>query len=156
PWVAGQALLFTRRYFEACRLRLAPGGSMCQWVQGYGLHPADFRSVVATFAAVFPHVSLWEESTSGGDYLLLGSEAPLAIDPERLAAVMKEPTVKEGLDRIERSLPADLLSRFVASDATLRRFTAGAPVQDEDRPWLEFTAPLALHNDTLGRILASL
>ena len=58
PWVAGQAALFTREFFDLVRSRLAPGGIFCQWVQGYGLRAPDFQSVVATFAAAFPDAKI--------------------------------------------------------------------------------------------------
>src|SRR5262249_52743811 len=138
------------------RRHLAPGGIMCQWVQGYGLEPGDFRSIVATFAEAFPQVSLWEESTAGGDYLLLGSERPLEVDAAALGRSLRAPPIAGDLGRVEVVGAADLLSRFVADDAALRRFSAGAVPQTEDRLSLEFTAPTALYRDTLGRIVKSL
>lgn len=156
PWIAGQGLLFTREFFTSARRHLAKGGMMCQWVQGYGLEPEDFRSVVATFADVFPHVSMWEESTAGGDYLLLGSQQALVVDPEALASRLGTPTIAEDLGRVEITGLADLLSHFVAGDEALRQFAAGARLQTEDRLSLEFTAPAALYRDTLGRIIKSL
>ncbi|MGH7339956.1 MAG: spermidine synthase, partial [Candidatus Rokuibacteriota bacterium] len=143
PWIAGEAILFTREFFELARRRLAPGGILCQWLQGYGLSPEDFRSVVSTFMQVFPHSSLWEESTAGGDYLLLGSDAPLAIDPRRLAEAMGRMSIARDLSRIEVDGPADLLSLFVAEGARLGNLAAGAPIQTQDRLSLEHTAPPA-------------
>ena len=156
PWVAGEASLFTREFFALARGRLAEGGIMCQWVQGYGLDPEDFRSVVATFTSVFPHASLWEESTTGGDYLLLGSDAPMSIDPARLGEAMAAARVSADLERVEIASAADLLSLRITQGESLARYASGAALQTEDRLALEFSAPRALHRETLGAILAAL
>ena len=156
PWIAGEAVLFTREFFALARDRLAPGGVMCQWVQGYGLDPSDFRSVVATFASVFPEVSLWEESTAGGDYLMLGSTEAIRVDAHSLAGRMMSPEVAEDLARIEVEDPAGLLVHFVAGNSEVRKLVEGAQVQTQDRLQLEHTAPLALRAETLGGILAIL
>ncbi len=156
PWVAGEASLFTREFFTLARRHLAAGGVMCQWIQGYGLAPEDFRSVVATFAEVYPAVSLWEESTAGGDYLLIGSEEPLVIDPRRLRDAMRQPAVAADLGRVEISGPAGLLSHFVSGGRSMAAFADGARIQTEDRLALEFSALPALHRDTLGAILGAI
>lgn len=156
PWVSGQAILFTREFFMLARARLAPGGLMSQWLQGQGLGALEFRSIVATFAGVFPHVSLWEESTGGGDYILIGSEDPLRIDAAVMRGLMREPSVSRSLARVEIREPADLLARHVSGEESLRAFSEGAPSQTEDRLALETSAMRALHRETLGEILAAL
>jgi spermidine synthase len=153
PWVAGQASLFTREFFMLERDRLTSGGIVCQWLQGYGLRAEDFRSVVATFTSVFPEASLWEESTAGGDYLLVGSAGPLRIDAARLARALARPDVQSDLARIDVRGPADLLAHYVAGPLQLADLAAGAALQTEDRLALEFTAPRALREETLGGIL---
>ncbi|HKY32086.1 MAG TPA: fused MFS/spermidine synthase [Candidatus Polarisedimenticolia bacterium] len=156
PWIAGQAVFFTREFFEAVSRRLQPGGFFCQWVQGYGLDAPDFLSIVGTFRSVFPNATLWEESTAGGDYLLIASTRPMAIDPDALRAAMAEPAVRADLAAIGVAAPEDLLSRYVAGPLELSGLTAGAPLQSDDRLSLEFTAPRALHRETLGSIVAAL
>jgi Flp pilus assembly protein TadD len=129
---------------------------MCQWVQGYGLDPADFRSVVATFASVFPEVSLWEESTSGGDYLMLGSNESIRIDTASLTESMRSSGVAADLARVEVDDPAALLVHFVSGNEEVRKLVRGAAIQTQDRLQLEHTAPRALRTETLGGILAIL
>src|SRR5262249_28769973 len=70
PWMAGVAALFTREFFEAARLRLEPGGLMCQWAHTYDMSAGDLRSIVRTFHAVFPVATVW--LAGGGDLLLIG------------------------------------------------------------------------------------
>jgi len=70
PWMSGVATLFTREFFEAARSRLKPGGLLCQWAHTYDISADDLRSIVGTFASVFPQGTLW--MVGDGALLLLG------------------------------------------------------------------------------------
>ncbi|MDP6932070.1 MAG: hypothetical protein QGG40_04100, partial [Myxococcota bacterium] len=84
PWITGVSNLFTLEYWLAGRSRLSDGGTFCQWIQMYDLDPGDFRSLVATFLAVFPESWLFE-TVSGSDLLLVGGGegtlSNLPLDP---------------------------------------------------------------------------
>ncbi len=156
PWISGQAALFTREYFDQARRRLLPGGIMAQWLQAYGLRVEEFRSVMATFASAFPCVTVWEESTAGGDYLLLGSGVCPDLDPARIAIAWSPPAVRADLERVEMEAPAALLAQLVMDDGRVRRFVEGVALQSEESLALEFAARRSLRLDTLGAVMASL
>ena len=82
--------LFTAEFFHNSRQQLAPGGLFATWIQAYALQTRDVQTIVATFKSAFPHVATWE-LMPGGDYLLIGSDAPLAPDPEDFAARLDYP-----------------------------------------------------------------
>ena len=88
PWAAGASYLYTAEYFQMARTHLREGGVMCQWLPTYGLSHEDFRSVVASFAAAFPHMNLWQTSH---DVLLIGSHAPLQVDLGLLTRRLAQP-----------------------------------------------------------------
>jgi spermidine synthase len=148
PWVAGVSNLFTLEFYRLARSRLRPGGLFCQWVQAYRLDPEDLRGIVATFLQVFPQATLWEESAGGGDYFLVGGDAPPQIDLDRLrsssTAAAWEDLARAGVDG-----PAALLSRFVTGPAGLAALAAGARIHTDDDLYLEWRAPLALFRDSL-------
>jgi spermidine synthase len=159
PWVAGTAALYTRETFTAARDRLRDGGLMVQWIQGYALLPEDLRSVVATFLDVFPATTLWEESPAGGDYFLVGVRSGTPQQPlpvERIDERLRRPAVRADLGRAGIRDLADLLGHFVTGPEALRGYTAGAPLQRDDRLALEFSAPRALFEDTLPRQVRAL
>ncbi len=147
PWMAGVANLFSRDFYQLARRRLADGGIMVQWIHGYNLFPRELRTVVATFRSVFPHSTLWR--TLRGDYLLVGTASPLTIDytlvEQRVGA---SATVREDISSLRLGSPVDLLTFFLLDEADLARFATGAPENTDDRPLLEFAAPLALYADT--------
>jgi spermidine synthase len=138
PWMAGMAALFTREFFEIARARLRPGGVMCQWTHTYDMGEADLRSIVATFAAAFPHVLLWQ--VGEGDLLLVGSEAPL--EPRLEAAARGwTPEVAADLASVGIDRPFALLALVAGSTPVARAFADGAAEQRDDRQALEFSAP---------------
>ncbi len=147
PWMAGVANLFSREFYRLARQRLAPDGVMVQWFHGYSLFPRELKMIVNTFRQVFPHATLWR--TIRGDYLLVGRASPLSVDyallERRIAA---SATVWEDMASLRLSSPLDLLSLFFLDEADLASFAEGAPENTDDRPLLEFAAPLALYADT--------
>ena len=142
PWIAGVVSLFTREFHESARRRLAPDGIMVQWLQGYSIFTDDVRMVLRTMQEVFPHVSVW--APFPGDFLLVATPGPATLDlslvERRLAA---SPALREDFARLRLDGPG-LAWRFFLGEDDARRFAAGAPLNTDDRPLLEF-ASLALY-----------
>jgi spermidine synthase len=139
PWIAGVAALFTQEFLSAVRERLAPGGIICQWAHIYDISESDVQSIVQTFAAVFPHGTMW--LVGAGDLLLVGATEP--IEP-RLAHIerawQQRPRVAADLKIASVFDPFGVLSQFVGGEE-IRRFAEGAALQVDDRMALEFSAP---------------
>lgn len=149
PWIGGIATLFTVEFFDIARRRLTPDGIMVQWVHSYVMAPEDLRMVIASFRTVFPHATLW--TTMPGDYLLIGTLSPLAVDLDRLRAVYAaNPHLRQDLKQIKFPSPDVLLADFYLDEHDLERLTAGAPLNTDDRLPLEFSAPRNLYRDTIG------
>jgi spermidine synthase len=147
PWMAGVAALFTREFFEAARARLKPGGLLCQWTHTYEIGESDLKSIVATFASVFPQGTMW--LAGDGDLLLIGTTG--ADIESRLAGI----ATRSRLGSIPAALadvtipspvaPFVLLSQFAGGPAELASYGKGAAFQTDDRMSLEFTAVRAMY-----------
>lgn len=144
PWMAGVAALFTREFLLATRARLAPGGIVCQWAHTYNISDRDLRSIVATFASVFPNGTMW--LMGDGDLLLVGSTAPDALHLDELARHWDRPGVAADLRAVAAYEPFAFLSSYVGGPDEIRRYAAGAPLQSDDAMALEFSAPRALYD----------
>ena len=155
PWMTIAANLFTREFFAEGRRRLARGGVFGQWIQLYGMRPDDLRSLVATFAAVFPRVAVFW-GIPGRDLILLGSDVALDVDLDRIEAALALAPVAADLARIDVRGAADLLASYLTNDAGARAFAAGAPLNTDDNGRIEFRAPLSLHADTRSTNVAAL
>ncbi len=148
PWMAGVANLFSREFYALAQERLADDGIMVQWFHGYSMFPRDLKMIVNTFRQIFPHATLWR--TIPGDYLLVGAPSPLRVDYSLLEQRIAASTgVREDMASLRLPSPLDFLTLFLLGEADLTRFAEGAPVNTDDRPILEFAAPLALYGDTV-------
>jgi spermidine synthase len=148
PWMTGAASLFTREFFELARDRLRSGGVFGQWVQLYSLTPDMLRTIVRTFATVFPHAVVFQSSS--GDTMLVGSAAPLQPAYPALAARLLAPPVAEDLARVGIRHVADLAARLVLDVSDVERFVQAAVLNTDDNAHVEFTAPRTLYVDAVA------
>jgi spermidine synthase len=141
PWVPGVANLFTREFFELGRGRLKDDGVFVQWLQIYQLSTESLRSVLATYASVFPHVLVFRVAGAarGKDLILVGSRQPLSLG--RVGERMRDARVAKELSRIKLSTPADLEAWFVCDETLLAPAVAGAVINTDDNMRVETSAP---------------
>ena len=71
---------------------------MIQWIHVYSMSESDFKTVVGTFASVFPHTTVWEASL--GDFLLAGSMADPSEDFQLIAERIEQKDLKEDLEAL--------------------------------------------------------
>lgn len=153
PWMAGIAALFTQEFFDAARARLKPGGLICQWAHTYDISSDDLRSIVRTFASVFPQGTMW--LVGEGDLLLIGTTGA-AIDRhlEGIAQHWRQGRAPAALNDVgvaERAAPFALLSLFVGGPAELQRYGGEARIQTDDFMALEFSAPRAIYGRSMNQ-----
>ncbi len=149
PWHAGTSSLYAREMYETAARRLAPGGLFCQWLPLYQLTREEFEVIAHTFLATFPDAQLWRADfyPDRPVVALVGRLAPAQVD-------------LEGVGRRLATLPDWSRDPFLASPLALAMLYAGdlraaaddfagAPLNSDDRPRVEFLAP------RLTRIAAS-
>jgi spermidine synthase len=143
PWMAGVAALFTREFFEAARSRLTANGILCQWAHTYDISSDDLRSIVATFASVFPDGTMW--LVGDGDLLLVGSTSPVDARLSNVGEGWRSPQVSSDLQQVGLRNPFGLLSLYVGGGDELRQFGDEAAPQRDSRMALEFSGPRAIN-----------
>jgi spermidine synthase len=113
PWVTGVEMLFSVEFLETARERLAPGGVYAQWFHLYEIDEEAVELVLRTYAAVFPHVSVWY--TKGLDLLLLGlPDAERALDVAAMRKRFRQPDFFAGFRRAGvRGFPALLAHELI-------------------------------------------
>jgi spermidine synthase len=136
--LAGVSAFYTREYYELCLRRLNPGGLVSQWVPLHSLNPDIVRSLVRTFASVFPECSAW---FINADLFLIGSDRPLALDFAAASERLARPGLAEALAAADLEDPVELFSAFMLDKEAVARFAGEGPVMTDDRPWAEFEAP---------------
>jgi spermidine synthase len=155
PWISGMANLFTREFFDLAKNRLQKRGVMCQWVHAYSMSSIDFKTIVRTFQAVFPHVTVWEASF-GGDYLLIGSPQDLNTDYEMLINRLGDESMRADMGRMNIRDPAAFINKLIITEDAIAEYTKGAPLHTDDNALLEYSAPKALFQARSTQLLEEL
>lgn len=119
---------------------------MAQWFHTYNMSTADVKTVLHTYQTVFPHVSVWMPMP--GDLILIGSADPHGLYYPRLQAALAQPVIRGDLSRVDMASPQQLLPTFLLGGMELADYTAGALLNTDDRPLIEFNAPRNLYAET--------
>jgi spermidine synthase len=136
PWIVGVNNLFTVDFYRRVRASLAERGVFCQWMQLYELSPATLASMLASFLEVFPEGHAF--SVAGAlDVLLVALPADRGIALDRLRA----PAAQRLLARAKIASPEALAGYYACPFSALRAVAAGAPLNRDDRPVVEYRAP---------------
>jgi len=145
PWHAGTGSLYTVEHFRAGRERLNRGGLFVQWLPLYQMSERELGSIAATFAAVFPHVSIWrgDFSTSAPIIGLAGSVEPLTLDEGALGARLARLAERiKPQDTILRTV-SDFTLLYAGDLASVRAWLERFPLNTDDSPVVEFMAPVS-------------
>jgi len=118
---------------------------VAQWVPTT-LPPRQYRMVLKTFAAVFPHVQLWHflPAWKRGPFntILIGSHLPISLEPTRIDARFdRDREALAGLRRYGITSADALLPQFIAGDQLLREAVEDADINSLDHPRYEFYRP---------------
>ena len=151
PWTRGSSDLYALEHFEAMAARLAPGGVASQWLPLYQLALEDVRTVAATWCAVFPHRSAW---LTAYDLVLVGAlDGPVDLPTDRDPQPLPD-HVAGSLAEVGVADACSLAALLCAGSDELEAFAAGRAPMREDRPVLEFRAPLSFLAGTSREALA--
>ncbi len=148
PWITGVSNLFTKEFWEMGKKRLKPGGVWSQWVQMYGMDDQDLKSLLGTFAEVYPHVLVYA-TIEDADLVLVGSDEPLAPSiPNAQRLFDWSPGLTEELNQLAINEPLDIVAMFQLDRPGVERLSDGAPFNTDDNMRIEYRAPKNLHLET--------
>jgi spermidine synthase len=148
PWTQGSGYLYTEEYFKTASEHLSPGGIMCQWLPIYELKVKDLRSVARTFSINFKYTMAW---LTAHDAEIIGSNAPIIIDEQELQRRISSPAVHDDLKRVAMGSATDFLSYFIMGTDAMTAFGKGGVINTDDNLYLEFSTPVAVGINTMGR-----
>ncbi|MCF7972832.1 MAG: fused MFS/spermidine synthase [Phycisphaerae bacterium] len=142
PWMAGVATLFTREFFELAKDKLNDNGIFVQWFHTYQVNWETFSLVGRTFRDVFPNglLALTSPSGQGSDFLFVGFKGKQRLNLENARRQLKYIQKSENV----KLLYPELFYRLLVSEDLGRLFAAG-PINTDNHPLLEFSAPRLLY-----------
>jgi spermidine synthase len=148
PWHAGTGSLYTVEHFEQAKKRLASGGVFAQWLPLYQLTSESFETIIATFASVFPEVTLWRAdfSSSGASIALVGQAAGEQLSQEVLKQNIVD-VVGEKKDSIDHMATLFYLGNLKA----IKNSLSGVMLNTDNRRSVEFKAPILSYKASVGQ-----
>jgi len=149
-WSAGTTALYTREFYEEANRVLRDGGVLAQWIPFYGQDVDATKAMVRTAIDVFPNASLWFYDRDG---ILLLEKGAFVLPWQRVTTL--SPELADVRARWSLGGEQDLLSLFMMGPRGLARWTSGAAILEDDRPFLEYVAAQQLGEDPFRAILAS-
>ena len=161
PWVEGAAALYTKEYFDLCKLHLKPGGVITQWVPLYESSLPAVKSEVATFFSSFPHGSLWcnDDAGAGYDMVMLAQDQALPIDLDAMETRMALPDharVVESLKEVGMGSMIELVRCYAGRNTDMTPWLADAVVNTDRNLRLQYLAGLGLNLYQAGPIYADM
>lgn len=138
-WSAGTVNLYTKQFFELARNRLTEGGVFCLWFPA-GTEE-EVKSLLRTFDAVFPFVTVWSGPRGWGWYLT-GRLNPIDWDvvAERAKEMLSTQAVYDDLTEYDSVVdtPAKLLALRMWTDVELEEVVGDGPLITDNYPFTEF------------------
>jgi spermidine synthase len=159
PGRDGAARLYTREHFENVRSRLQPGGVFTQWLPLHQLDPQAFKSIVATFLAVFDdaHGFLGMYNVLTPSFALVGvvpdgKGNAFAIDIDALSGQLKHPEYRE----LRMPEPRDVLGAYMLDRAGLEALSRGSLLNEDRFPRVQYFASRLTYTTDVNRGWANL
>ena len=149
---AGNALFYSRDYYQAAREHLSRGGLMVQWVP-FDVPSEDLQIILRTFTSVFPNSYVWMGHDS---CFLVGSNQPLVLDVPHIGKVLNGPATAS-LRRYGWRNAYDVVGTLIADDLAIRSWISqGQAVNSFETPVLEFYSPRSLAVPSATRVAENL
>lgn len=137
------ANLYDVEYFRFVRSRLERGGVVAVWLPVGGLSRPMFKVALRTFGEVFADfLVFWPNGYPSHYVVLVGFEGRRSLRWERFRTLLASAPVRDDLREVSLEDPVKVLSTLVSDARSLRGALADARLNTEDRPVLEFEAPL--------------
>jgi spermidine synthase len=96
---------------------------------------------VRTFARHFKSTMVWQTHY---DAEVIGSNAPLVLDEERLQRRLSDPGVRASLESVALGTAEDFLAHFLMGPRGVAAYGAGGFVNTDDNLFLEFSTPRSM------------
>ncbi|HND09957.1 MAG TPA: fused MFS/spermidine synthase [Pseudomonadota bacterium] len=146
PWITGVSNLFTIDYWKLAKSRLADDGVFCQWAQLYELSPVNIKTLLRSFATVFPYTYVFTSEYGSSDMILVATKQPMSLDLNRLRRNFQVPSLRAELSRAGIDRPEEVLADLLLTPDEIWAFSVGGHINTDDNAKIEFAAP----RDLLG------
>jgi spermidine synthase len=160
-WVKGTATIYSSDYFEQVKRHLNPGGYFTLYVPLYESDEATVKSEIATFFQVFPHGTIWANTSQGQGYdlVLMGQVDPLHIDIDVLEQKLRRPDfakVARSMQEIGFHSATDMYSTYAGQEPDLRPWLKDAQINTDQNLRLMYLAGWGINSSIEDQLYRTL
>src|SRR5262245_31118669 len=142
PWVAGTNNLFTVDFYRRVHAALRPRGVFCQWIQAYEISPPALGSLFRSFAQVFPEGEVFLVNT---DFIVVAPSPGEKVPVSKLMIEDEHGPVPTFLRRYQLQWNGAVAGSHLGSVRALIDQFPEAPLNTDDKPYVEYRAPIDLY-----------
>ncbi|MDD5630107.1 MAG: hypothetical protein PHU21_13645, partial [Elusimicrobia bacterium] len=137
-YAAGTVNLYSRDFFELARRRLRPGGIVSVLLPEYP--ETDFKMVMKSFIAAFPHSQMWFASPAKKGLVMLGSDRTLPEDRGRVRRRLRDPGLREDVAELVATgiSAASFWDLYLGPGERFQDYLARSPEITDEFPRLEY------------------
>lgn len=142
PEEAGIANLYTKEFYQQCKIKLNQDGIMSQWLPIYNTHPDETARIIKTFISVFPESILWYNTA---DLMLLGFNGKIHLDEGKIGSLLQKDKISKDLSisYLENENRLNDLNSFFAclimGPEELKKLSSPVNLITDNHPDLEYT-----------------
>jgi len=146
-WIAGEADLYNKEFYELCRAHLGEHGVLQQWVQIHHMRTQDLLIILNTAAQAFRHVAFFQGPEQG---VLIASASPLACDYRLIEEFDNNLRIRQDLSAIGVPSMTSLLGELLLYGDSMNKALAYLPAltgrpadfaSTDFYPYLEYQTP---------------
>ncbi|MGV8142810.1 MAG: fused MFS/spermidine synthase [Candidatus Pacearchaeota archaeon] len=135
---ASNSNLYTTDYFKIIKSKLNEGGVVAVWVPAFDIDSTDQKVLLASFAQVFPYVSVWYPYHKLSNYyVFIGSEEVVYLNYTRIMSSFEDVKLSSDLSLVDLT-PEKFVSSLFLDDSSARDYVQGYNVHTDNLPVLSF------------------
>lgn len=157
PYRAGVGGLYSADHYQVVQSRLRPGGIFAQWLSIYQFSREDYEIIEKTVLSVFDQVTVWRADFDPylPFVLIVCQKDSRSLDVEKMAEFARNIGIMDGYrNRFNRITGREMLTLYGGNLGAFARRIPEGPVNTDNRPLIEFKAPLTIRNIFSGHVRA--
>ncbi|MHB9028097.1 MAG: fused MFS/spermidine synthase [Candidatus Latescibacterota bacterium] len=146
PTHSGSAPIFMKEHFTVARDHLNRNGLVISKLHIANISETGVRSILGTFADVFPHVTLWFPSTNPLSFFyMIGSHEEQRFSPEHIDRLLNKPAIRSSVEYLNFFTSQDVLGCYIGDEHDIRRYLGdNYHINSDYKPFVEFNVEVVL------------
>jgi spermidine synthase len=157
PYRAGVGGLYSANHFAVVKSKLKPGGIFAQWLSIYQFSREDLEIIERTLLSVFDRVTVWRADFDPflPFVVFICQKDPVPLNVDRTADLVEAAGLFQRYKHTFRTVTGhEFLTLYGGNLAAISEAIGPGPINTDNRPLIEFKAPVTIRNIFSGHVRA--